>query len=344
MSVLLPVYNGAAVLAETLTSLFGQRYGNFELILSDDCSTDDLPGVLQQFPDTRIKVFRNERNAGYGANLERCRQYASPDADILLLMAQDDLLGEGYFHTVNRVFSEHPDVGAIIRPFFLFGESPVKPIRDFPPYDRTRDTVVSLFDGEGVIRALFGTVVQLSGLAFRKNLVTIPFHPHTMPAHAYPFFHILRTHNAMFLKDYAVAVRRYTSQTRHVARIYDVSPTASWLRLVHTSFPEPRYAQVRLLCRRIVSQNFVGLVQLKNYASWKVLLREYGIMIRAYPKNLLHPTFWLFLFGTLLVPRALLRRLADWYGERVVARRLRRRQFAFTPAHAAPAPAYAPVH
>lgn len=342
ISVLLPVYNGTAVIAETLQTLFGQQYQNFEIVLSDDCSTDNLPEVLQRFPDPRIKYFRNERNLGYGANLEQCRQRASPAAEVLLLMAQDDLLCTKYFHTVNRIFQEHPEVGAIIRPFYLFGKNPEDPIRDFPPYDRTRDRLVSLFDGEDVLWAIFGTVVQLSGLAFRAPLVTIPFHTDTMPAHAYPFFHILRTHPVMFLKDYAVAVRRYTSQTRHSAKIYEVSPTASWVQMIETVLPEPRFAAIRRTCRQIVSQNFVGLVQLKNFSSLRILLREYGTMIKEYPRNLLHPIFWVFVLGTLFIPRSLLLSLVDWYGERVAARLLKSRRITFVPAteHRVPSHAF----
>lgn len=331
-SVLMPVYDGAGVIAETLGTILRQDYGDFEIVIGDDASTDNLTEVLLQFPDPRIKTFRNERNLGYGANLERCRRRASPGSDILVLMAQDDLLAAGYFRKLADIFHAHHEVGAVIRPFYLFGDDLRHPIRDFPPHDRARDRIVSLADGEPVIRAIFGTVVQLSGLAFRKNLVTVPFHSDTMPAHAYPFFHILRTHQVMFLKDYAVAVRRYTSQTRHARRIYNVSPTESWVRLVETTFSEPEFAAVRQLCHRIVSQNFVGLVQLKNFSTFRVLLREYGVMIRERPVNLLHPLFWAFVLGTLLMPRSLLLPLTDWYQETVLARQLKRLPIRFTPA------------
>lgn len=331
-SVLMPVHNGAGVLAETLGTVLRQDYGNFEVVIADDASTDDLAAVLRRFPDPRLRVARFTQNVGYGANLERCRQRAAPDTDILVLMAQDDLLAKGYFRMIATVFQEHPEVGAITRPFYLFGGDLRQPIRDFPPFDRTADRVVSLADGEEVLRAIFGTVVQLSGLAFRARLVAIPFHAHTMPAHAYPFFHILRTHPVMFLHEYAVAVRRYTSQTRHVRAIYDVSPTQSWADMVCTAFPSPAFAEIRRRCLRIVGQNFVGLVQLKNFATTRILLREYVIMARTSWRNLLHPLFWAFVLGTLLVPRSLLLPLTDWYQETVLARRLRRTPIRFVPA------------
>lgn len=331
-SVLMPVYNGATVISETLGTVVRQNYENMEVILNDDASTDDLAAVLKNVPDQHIRYLRNERNLGYGANLERCRQRAAADTDVLVLMAQDDLLAKGYFQRLATVFSEHPEVGAVIRPFYLFGNDLHQPIRDFPPLDRSRDRIVSLSDGQDALRAIFGTVVQLSGLAFRARLVTLPFHTHTMPAHTYPFFGILRTHPVMFLHEYAVAVRRYTSQTRHVRAIYNVSPTQSWVDMVHTVFADPTFTETRRRCLEIVGQNFVGLVQLKNFSTFSVLWREYGIMIRNYWPNLIHLMFWAFVLGTLIVPRSLLLPLTDWYQETVLARRLRRTTIRFVSA------------
>lgn len=336
ISVLMPLYNGGLVVGETLTSLFRQGYHNFEIIISDDCSTDNGRQVIESFNDRRIKSFRNKKNLGYGSNLERCRQLASADADIIFLMAQDDLLAAGTFHKVNQAFQNYPEIGAVLRPFFLFADDIKTPIRDFPPYDREKDTILSLADGEAALRAIFGTVVQLSGLAFRRKFVEVPFHSDTMPAHTYPFFQILKNHPIMFLKDYTVAVRRYTSQTRHVSHIYEVSPTQSWIDMVNTIFSKADHKQIRQLCLRLVAQNFVGLVQLKNFSTLRILVREYCIMVRNYWRNLLSPTFWFFMLGTLLMPRVLLLPLVDWYQERVAARLLASRQITFSPAVSIP--------
>lgn len=331
ISVLMPVYNGTAFLADTLRAVFGQDYDNFEIIFSDDCSTDDVAAVLRHFPDKRLRYFRNKANVGYGRNLELCRQRASTDADIVFLMAQDDLLAGNVFKRLNTIFIEHPDVGVVIRPFYLFADDFQTPVRDFPPLDRQHDRVISLQDGQTILSALFGTVVQLSGLAFRRSLMQIPFHSDTMPAHTYPFFHILRTHQAYFMKDYTVAVRRYSSQTRRVAKIYEVSPTQSWVTMIMTVFPESEFAVIRKQCLKLVSQNFVGLVQLKNFSTWPILFREYWIMVKNYPFNLLYPVFWAFVIGTLFVPRRVLLPLADWYQVRVAAQLLKTKGIRFTP-------------
>ncbi|GAI05435.1 unnamed protein product, partial [marine sediment metagenome] len=62
VSVILPVYNGARVVAESVESVLRQSYKNFELIIIDDGSTDDTPAILDKYAsrDSRIKVIHQE--------------------------------------------------------------------------------------------------------------------------------------------------------------------------------------------------------------------------------------------------------------------------------------------
>lgn len=66
----LPVYNGERYLAESLEALLGQTYENFELILSDNASTDGTGDICRDFhrSDSRIRYFRQERNLGAVGN------------------------------------------------------------------------------------------------------------------------------------------------------------------------------------------------------------------------------------------------------------------------------------
>jgi glycosyltransferase involved in cell wall biosynthesis len=71
VTVLLPVYNGAAHIAESIESVLGQSFRDFELLLIDDGSTDETPSILAGFGDDRIRVLVNERNLGLTATLNR---------------------------------------------------------------------------------------------------------------------------------------------------------------------------------------------------------------------------------------------------------------------------------
>lgn len=71
VSVVLVCYNRGQFLTNTLDSILGQTFKNFELIVSDDCSTDDTPQVALAYSkkDQRIRYRRNERNLGMPGNL-----------------------------------------------------------------------------------------------------------------------------------------------------------------------------------------------------------------------------------------------------------------------------------
>ncbi|WP_375416588.1 glycosyltransferase family 2 protein [uncultured Hymenobacter sp.] len=64
VSVVLPVYNVAAHITETIGSLLGQTYANFELLVLDDCSTDETAAKVQAIRDPRLRFIQNPRNLG----------------------------------------------------------------------------------------------------------------------------------------------------------------------------------------------------------------------------------------------------------------------------------------
>lgn len=70
LSVGLPVYNGAEYLTEALDSLLGQSYRDFELVISDNASTDETSEICRRYAaqDSRIRYFLQQRNIGASPN------------------------------------------------------------------------------------------------------------------------------------------------------------------------------------------------------------------------------------------------------------------------------------
>lgn len=66
VSVIMPVYNGEKWLNESVASLISQTYTNWELLVTNDGSTDDSERILRSFQDDRIKIFV-QQNKGVGA-------------------------------------------------------------------------------------------------------------------------------------------------------------------------------------------------------------------------------------------------------------------------------------
>jgi Glycosyl transferase family 2 len=73
VSIALCTYNGARFLSQQLDSLIAQTYPNIEIVVVDDCSTDDTLAVLNRYArlDPRIRITVNERNVGFARNFER---------------------------------------------------------------------------------------------------------------------------------------------------------------------------------------------------------------------------------------------------------------------------------
>jgi glycosyltransferase involved in cell wall biosynthesis len=71
ISIVLPCYNGEKFLAKSIQSCIDQEYQNWELILVDDCSTDNSRNIMRDFEkkDCRIKVIQNQKNLKLPASL-----------------------------------------------------------------------------------------------------------------------------------------------------------------------------------------------------------------------------------------------------------------------------------
>lgn len=81
ISIVLPVHNGSVYIADSINSILAQTYKNWELIIVDDCSTDSTPEIIRHYTesDSRIIIYRNERNLGLPNSLNAGFSLASGD-------------------------------------------------------------------------------------------------------------------------------------------------------------------------------------------------------------------------------------------------------------------------
>ncbi len=64
VSVVLPTYNRSHILGRAIQSILNQTYHNFEIIIVDDCSTDNTDYIVKKFDDSRIRYIRHSQNKG----------------------------------------------------------------------------------------------------------------------------------------------------------------------------------------------------------------------------------------------------------------------------------------
>lgn len=76
VSVIMPSYNTAEFIKESINSVLNQTYQNFEIIIVDDCSTDNTDEVVAEIKDERIKYLKNEKNSGAAVSRNRALREA----------------------------------------------------------------------------------------------------------------------------------------------------------------------------------------------------------------------------------------------------------------------------
>lgn len=110
LSVGLPVYNGEKYVAASIEALLGQTYDDFELIISDNASTDSTPDICREYArsDKRVRFLQQPRNLGLAPNHNLV--LAESRGELFKWAAADDLYGRDLLRCCVEALDRHPDV------------------------------------------------------------------------------------------------------------------------------------------------------------------------------------------------------------------------------------------
>ena len=103
LSIGIPVYNGESFLAQALDSLLAQTFHDFEIVISDNASTDRTPEICHAYVqrDPRVRYVRNPLNLGSVPNFNRV--FEPSTAPLFKWAAHDDLHHETYLERCVRL-------------------------------------------------------------------------------------------------------------------------------------------------------------------------------------------------------------------------------------------------
>jgi glycosyltransferase involved in cell wall biosynthesis len=110
LSIGLPVYNGQNFLSQSLDALLGQSFTDFELIISDNASTDDTAEICRDYAarDPRIRYIRQPHNIGGSPNQDFVFRQAR--GELFKWASHDDLYGRDLLKRCVEALDEHPEV------------------------------------------------------------------------------------------------------------------------------------------------------------------------------------------------------------------------------------------
>jgi len=113
VSICIPAFNYAHFLADAIDSVLAQTYQDFELLVIDNCSTDNTKDVVGEYmsTDSRIRYVCNESNIGPVKNLNRCLELAS--GEYVKILCADDMLSPACLERMVAVLEQYPDVSLV---------------------------------------------------------------------------------------------------------------------------------------------------------------------------------------------------------------------------------------
>jgi hypothetical protein len=121
VSVCIPTYNRAALLRQSIQSVLGQSLRDFELIISDNASTDETPEVVRTFADDRIRYLRHPVNIGASRNFNQGFEKAR--GPYVTVFHDDDLMLADNLRLKTAALEQHPRVGLVHSRFDLIDET-----------------------------------------------------------------------------------------------------------------------------------------------------------------------------------------------------------------------------
>jgi glycosyltransferase involved in cell wall biosynthesis len=120
VSVLIPTYNYAHYLDETIQSVMDQTFTDFELVIVDNCSTDNTRAVVEKYlDDKRVSFYINERNIGLVGNWNKCLDYAK--GEYIKFLCADDKFHPELLQQFVAVMEQYPNVSLISSYNEMFG-------------------------------------------------------------------------------------------------------------------------------------------------------------------------------------------------------------------------------
>jgi glycosyltransferase involved in cell wall biosynthesis len=167
-------------LREQLQSLANQTLLPFEVIITDDCSTDNTFEIIQEFNNLlNIKYFQNEKSLKVTKNFEKAISFCT--GDIILMCDQDDLWYADKLAKINAYFLENPDKIAVFSDADLVNEKGESLQQNFWSVVRFHEEQREQWkDGNAVEILLAGNRTAGCMMAFRKELrdKILPFPTH----------------------------------------------------------------------------------------------------------------------------------------------------------------------
>ena len=124
-SVVIPLYNKAECIKQTIDSVLAQTVTDFEIVIVDDGSTDESAAIVRNIHDSRIRLIQ-QKNQGVSA--ARNTGISNARGDVVAFLDADDIWLPQFLETVDQLFSEFPEADVACPDYQVsYGNRKIKP-------------------------------------------------------------------------------------------------------------------------------------------------------------------------------------------------------------------------
>lgn len=258
ITVVIPTYNKAEYIEQTIESVLRQTYTDWEIVIVDDCSSDNTEQVVQKYLSEKIRYFKHSTNWGPGATFNDGIEKAN--TDYVTLIASDDVLLPRHLELVMNEFKKQKTVEAVFSRLKVIDENGKYLNRNIaPPFTDKYRMLHHLFYVENDIPS--------PGIAFKKELFKkiAPYNSALILTHDYDLnVRVLMHVQTSIVSEPTVLYRRFSEASNNL------SGNTSWFHICYA------------IERKAVLDNFFKLnyddmkkvfPQLKNCTEQEIMLK-----------------------------------------------------------------------
>lgn len=271
VTVLMPTYNVAPYVKEAIDSVLRQTYRDLELLVIDDCSTDNTVDVVRGIDNPHIRIVQNEKNVGLAENLNRGLSLIY--TEYVARMDGDDIAESFWLEREIDFLDSHPEVGVCGGGGIRFGA--VDSVIRFP---EEHDDIVAnmLYECTIIVPTFRMSLVRDYGLRYRTD---------AFPAEDYRFWADMAMHTR--LHNISEPLFRYRMH-------------ASQICTARREEQQSKVAEVQQLMRKRIDEGSIEVSKQAVLKRHKIRQRQewyYTVVDRYFKKGYSPMRYLRYLFG-----------------------------------------------
>ncbi|MDR3653783.1 MAG: glycosyltransferase [Paludibacter sp.] len=263
VTVLLPVYNGAEFLAETIDSVLNQTYADFNFLIINDASTDNSEEIILSYTDLRIQYLVNEKNLGSIGSPQKGMDIIQ--TEYIARIDQDDLWQSTKLKKQMDLLDSNPQIGLCGTSIELIGD--ISGIRIFPISNEPLK-----------VGFLFGCFMSHPSVVFRKSFLVesgLRYSPEYYLADDYKMWIDCLNYTEIYnIPEPLVSYRQHQSQICSVhAPEQLVVKNRVRLEMLERIYPNPTEEEKEFHLQIFSEQNIQSIADYRKCIEWKKTLQ-----------------------------------------------------------------------